>query len=336
MSVQFPIPRQIRRQDFVAQAGQTDFAPVAFRAYAAEDVRVLIRRSANEVFLPLLAGYLVQLVGPPPSFVTVQLARPSVAGELVRIEGARLPSRETDVTLAGIIRAAPLEGELDRITVTQQEHRRDLDDLSGQVGQVLAELAQLRALIEAGASAGLPSALDLLSAISASAHGAPGAPALSVPLPPNPVAAIARTISPRMDDPASRIWHHARSGVPSSPFAALVASALGLSSADIEQLALYASANFTEAATSRATPYGLLNALAAVAAGAAGAPSLSVPVPAEPARAIASRVDPRWDSPSRLVWTFARSAEPGSPFSNLVRSSLGLTEADMLALARYS
>jgi hypothetical protein len=336
MSSFFPIPRQTRREDIAAAAGQVDFAPVAFRAYAAEDVRVLVRRPGDEGFLPLVGGYTVQLTGAPPSFVTVTLARPSLAGEIVRIEGARTPSRTTDVTLAGIIRAVALEGEFDRIAVTQQEHRRDLDDIGSSVQRILGLLTQLFGLLQGGAASGLPSALDLLAALQASANSVPGAPRLSVLLPLDPVAVVAMMVPANVDDPAWRIWHHARNGAPFSPLSNYIAAVLGLSPNDMLLLSTYAVATRSEAATARVTPFGLLGSLSATAAAVPGAPKLSVALPADPVGTLAASIDAQWDSRKRLIWQFARSADPGSPFSDLVKDALGLSSADMLTLDRYA
>ncbi len=329
-----PLQRRLNGQS-QAEAAQIDFAPVAFRAYAAEDVRVLIRRPGDGAFLPLVGGYAVSLLTKPPSFVRVTLARPAVTGDVLRIEGARLPSRTSDVTLAGVIRAASLEAELDRIAVTQQEHRRDLDDISEVAGRTLALLTQLHKLIERGDAISLPSTLDFLAALKASADGIAGAPRLSVDLPPDPIAAVAMTIPPSEDSRAWQVWTYARSAAPSTPFGNLVAAALGLSASDVNALAAYALVVQTETATVGIAPLDLMSAVADIAAGKPGTPRLSIVLPVDPIATVASAVDPLWDAPSRRIWQFARSTSIGSPFSNLVRDSLGLSTGDMLIISVY-
>lgn len=129
MSVSNPIPRENRRQTFVASGGQTVFGPSNFKIFDPLDVAVFVRPPAALRATRLAPGeYTVALTGPAPSVFTTTLAVGRAAGVSVRVDGRRNDERGTDVTQGGVIRAVPLEGELDRNTIIHQELRRDLED----------------------------------------------------------------------------------------------------------------------------------------------------------------------------------------------------------------
>ncbi|MBP1296611.1 gp53-like domain-containing protein [Bradyrhizobium elkanii] len=68
-----------------------------------------------------------------PATFTVTLSTARAAGDTVKIKGSRLGSRTTNVTRAGIIQSVPLETELDRQVATEQELRRDVDELQNSI-----------------------------------------------------------------------------------------------------------------------------------------------------------------------------------------------------------
>jgi hypothetical protein len=132
MSSANPLPRSARRNDIAAAIGQTVFGPFDWKVYATADVAVKTRAASATFFTDLDSGFTVALTDETlPSFFTVTFAaapRAAAPEVTVRIQGARIHERETDVTQGGAVRAAPLEAELDRQTVAMQELRRDADD----------------------------------------------------------------------------------------------------------------------------------------------------------------------------------------------------------------
>lgn len=166
MSVAFPIPRQVRRQDLVAVAGQTAFQPGVFRVYDPSDVRVRVKGASGR-FSTITTGFGVALSGTAPAFPIVTFVAGRAANDVIRIEGARLANRTTDVTLAGILRAAPLEAELDRITITQQELRRDADEVS-------FGLDGLGGAVDAAASSAAGAAISAAAAAAVASPSQPG------------------------------------------------------------------------------------------------------------------------------------------------------------------
>ena len=132
MSSANPIPRSARRNDVAAATGQTVFGPFDWKIYDIADVAVLLRGAAETSYTAAApSGYTVALTGAAPSFFTVTFTtapRPAADAVSVRIAGARIHARETDVTQGGVVRSASLESELDRQTTMFQELRRDVDD----------------------------------------------------------------------------------------------------------------------------------------------------------------------------------------------------------------
>jgi hypothetical protein len=128
MSVTYPLPRSIRRKDFIATAGQTVFGPVSdFQVIDPLDVRVSVLQAGRWVVVTVGVNVTIASV-PGAPIATFALGRQ--AGDRVRIEGGRTHPRLTDVTRAGSIVSAAFERELDAQTITLQELRRDIDDAS--------------------------------------------------------------------------------------------------------------------------------------------------------------------------------------------------------------
>lgn len=127
MSVANPIPKSIRRDDVAAAPGQIVYGPFDWAIYALGDLRVWMRADGEAAFLPVNDSAFTTLpTSTLPGFFTVTLDAAPSDGSTVRIEGSRLANRSTDVTRAGIVRSQPLERELDLITITLQEVRRDI------------------------------------------------------------------------------------------------------------------------------------------------------------------------------------------------------------------
>ncbi|SEK37582.1 hypothetical protein SAMN04515666_101358 [Bosea lupini] len=128
MSQQFPIPQTTRGPyDATATEGQVNF-DVPFIVFDGADLQVRIKPVGETVFGPLLlfgVDFTVsQLAIPGGARLSLSVGRS--AGDVVRYKGARLAKRETSVTLGGSVRSSPLELELDKVTVTLQELRRDV------------------------------------------------------------------------------------------------------------------------------------------------------------------------------------------------------------------
>lgn len=126
MSADTPIPRSERQATLVATAGQTVFGPFDWIIWDTADIVVFQRNAGAESFVKVLSGYTVAAVDELPGNFTVTFAAGRAAGDAVQISGARVHERLTNVTQGGVVRAAPLEAEFDRITAVLQEIRRDL------------------------------------------------------------------------------------------------------------------------------------------------------------------------------------------------------------------
>jgi hypothetical protein len=134
MSSLNPIPRSVRRQQVTAADAQAVFGPTNFKVWDVSDVRVRVKAGGVGSFITQSAGVTVALTGAAPSPVTITFDVGRAAGDVVRMEGARTAERSTDVTMAGTIRGAALEAELDKAVTILQEVRRDIDDaLSGTI-----------------------------------------------------------------------------------------------------------------------------------------------------------------------------------------------------------
>lgn len=133
MSLANPIPRQTRQAFLIATAAQSVFGPLDFVLFDAADMQVRVKAPAAPDYTLLGPGTFTVTPAAPatafPAKPTVTLVTPRGAGDLVWIKGARIGSRTTDVTRAGVLQSQPLEGELDRAVATEQELRRDIDAL---------------------------------------------------------------------------------------------------------------------------------------------------------------------------------------------------------------
>lgn len=128
MSEEFPLPRSLRDLDYESDPGQTVFGPLPWLLFDDEDV--LVYRAATVDGLQAAVDpeeYTVTPVDTLPGLFSIVFAEGQAEGALIRVKGARVHERQTNVTQGGVIRAAPLETELDRVTVTLQELRRDID-----------------------------------------------------------------------------------------------------------------------------------------------------------------------------------------------------------------
>lgn len=160
MSVSYPLPPQTRQMNLVASAGQTVFGPSDFILFSPADVKIFVKAPSTASYIQLTPDlYTIAPAMPaiafPAVFITTLLV-PRGAGDLVRIQGARVGARTTDVTRAGVLKSQLLETELDRQVATEQELRRDLDVLLGAVpvdADYLAETIAARDAAQAAANA---------------------------------------------------------------------------------------------------------------------------------------------------------------------------------------
>lgn len=130
MSVALPIIRDNRRRDLAAGVGQTVFtfdAPVT----ETDDITVATRTAPSTLFVSVTSGFSVALlagnVGATVTFAAPPRPTADAPVTTVRLDGARVHARTTDVTRGGAIRAAALERELDLQATVLQELRRDVD-----------------------------------------------------------------------------------------------------------------------------------------------------------------------------------------------------------------
>lgn len=171
MSQSYPINRTLRRQDLAAAAGQAVFV-TTIPVWDAVDYRVRVRPTGSTAWTTVTAGLTIAGTPPPApgqmmpgatlTFATAPFAVGSTGGT-VRVEGARLASRTSDVTLQGVVRASRLEADFDAVTITLQELRRDADDAG-------AGLADLSAAVNAAAASA--TAADVAAAEAAVAQAA--------------------------------------------------------------------------------------------------------------------------------------------------------------------
>ncbi len=131
MSQTNPIPRTTRGPvDLPATAGQTVF-PFPFWLYDDEDVEVRRRLVGETEFsAPLALGVQYTVTNlDVTGGANVVMAAGQAAGTVIRLLGLRVPTRTTSVVQGGVVRSGPLERELDLLNTTQQELRRDIDDV---------------------------------------------------------------------------------------------------------------------------------------------------------------------------------------------------------------
>lgn len=144
MSSSNPILRGTRRQDLTASNGQTVFGPLNFKLWDAEDLRILEFDPDAGYYDQLTSGFdIAKDAGFAFPTVTFAVGRP--AGTQLRFEAARVHERQTDVSQGGVMRAVPLEAELDKQATIFQEVRRDLDDFAERA--ILAPAAETPGLL---------------------------------------------------------------------------------------------------------------------------------------------------------------------------------------------
>jgi hypothetical protein len=132
MSQATPIPRDTRARTIAIAPGQSTFGPIDVKIYDVRDVRIDYAPTPASAFADITSTCRIALTGAAPSGFTIERLG-LAAGGLLIVRGLRAAERSSDVTLAGVIRASSLERELDRQTVTDQELRRDIDDLGRRV-----------------------------------------------------------------------------------------------------------------------------------------------------------------------------------------------------------
>lgn len=152
MSTCFPIPRSDRETIVVLADGQTE-AAFTFGLYEAADLAVFVKAPGVELYERLAESEYTVTVAAYPGPGTLALAAPRPAGTLLRMQGRRVHERLTDVTQAGVIRAAALEREFDQVAVVLQELRRDVDDPVQNVEDIAAAVTAATAAATDAAAA---------------------------------------------------------------------------------------------------------------------------------------------------------------------------------------
>ena len=168
MSIAYPIPRQTRQATLGASGGQKVFGPFDFILFDPQDIEVWARTAAQASFTLIPPDqYTVSPAAPWTSFpalFTISLTVARAAGDVVQIKGARLGSRTTDVTRAGVLKSQALEAELDKQVATEQELRRDVDELATSIPVdaqgIYTDMLAARDAAAASAAAAAQSAID--------------------------------------------------------------------------------------------------------------------------------------------------------------------------------
>lgn len=173
MSFARPVAPSTRSYDIAAAVGQTVFTfpdPLFDTADLLVSVQV-----ANGPFLPVLPGVCTVALTAALDEGTVTFAVPpcTVLGPavVVRLQGARVQSRLSDVTRGGTLNSRALEDELDRQAIILQEVRRDVSAALAQAVALAASALPLGPGVRRGAflaalNALVPNALgDLQTAI---------------------------------------------------------------------------------------------------------------------------------------------------------------------------
>jgi hypothetical protein len=143
MSASLPITRSTRRITLSATPAQTVFSFAGLGpVFDIEDLKVYRKVAPATTFTQITSGFTKALTGTSPAGSTGATAtfavapRPLVGDPAVeiRLVARRTHERATDVARAGRIHTQSLELELDKLTVIQQELRRDVDEaLIGQI-----------------------------------------------------------------------------------------------------------------------------------------------------------------------------------------------------------
>lgn len=136
MSLQHKLPKSLLRSEYGTRADQLDYGPTDWICFDPADVRVYLRAESDAAWQRLAAGYSVALSGGDVGYVYLGLHAPPPEAGFLRIEAGGELDRQTDVTRAGAINSRELERFFDRLTVSQQAMRRDVDE-----ARILAESA---------------------------------------------------------------------------------------------------------------------------------------------------------------------------------------------------
>lgn len=131
MSIAVPVTRSRRRVDIAAAPGQTVFN-FDFALFDQLDLAVFRMVSPATSFTRITTGYTVAIAtGNMSATVTFAVAPRPTAGDpavVIRLKGQRTGERLSDVTRDGVLRAAALERDLDRLYLQGNELRGDIDD----------------------------------------------------------------------------------------------------------------------------------------------------------------------------------------------------------------
>lgn len=178
MSVTFPVPRQSRKTEAVASAGQTVF-PLSFGVIEAADVVVQVKPVGAVAWTTLdVSAFSVGSVH-PASPASVTLVSGLALGTAFRAVSRRVASRTTNIVRDGAVKGAVLEKEIDSLVVAASDVRRDMDDASGAFDEAAQAAATAVAAsgtaVAAAGTATSASATAVAAAASVTAVGSPGA-----------------------------------------------------------------------------------------------------------------------------------------------------------------
>lgn len=169
MSLGFPISPSTRVSGpYVASAGQTAFS-VTFPFQSAADLRVETRPSADGDWAAATLGadYTVSGAGAPAGG-TVTFGVGRTAGTQVRTIGRAVIASQLDAVPAGGFSSGTFNRQMDRVTIWNQEARRDIDEVLQLVDDVVAvEIAPIddrTSANKAASPAAVTQALDELDA----------------------------------------------------------------------------------------------------------------------------------------------------------------------------
>ena len=164
MSSSLEIIRDLRRFDLDAEVGQTAFT-FPRPLFDALDLRVQQKIGPAAAFANVASGYIVTPAADRKSASVVFAVPPRQTAEApavtIRLDGARIASRTTDVTRSGTIVATLLERELDLFAIIAQELRRDING----VGPDVLDAATTAAASAIGAEAAAARAEDIEAGI---------------------------------------------------------------------------------------------------------------------------------------------------------------------------
>lgn len=123
------IASSTRSYIYALTAGQTGPLACPWPVLVAADLDVIRQRAGMSTRLVLNVDYTIVFSGSPATTASVSLTAAALAGDSIALLGNRAIARATAFTGfgAGSLKSQPLNDELDRLVISQQELRRDTD-----------------------------------------------------------------------------------------------------------------------------------------------------------------------------------------------------------------